>query len=388
MMSDNVRHNVVASQPSASPEREATPIPSRSSDVVEDAKEKDHPHFTTEIDEPVAPNDERRQMSILRIRLWIGFCFAFIVLAPVISIVMGYHLHSNDMVYPAEPKAEFPGRTISLEVVLVSADPKLGSITLDWSFLRELRSPCSIDNVDACTDVNLFFDANLLRASGEYSSQEDVASSGRPDRPVFVLNTRGIVERDIRAQKPTFRTQLSLFHPSDRHSSLLFYPFDTYTAEIVLFAEEVGTNATVGVEIGDARGVAIGFETRVAHIHRRISPPEVADSTIILSRSILVKLYGIISTIAVWIVTLILSLVMITSVFFGYKQRPEVLLIPVATLFAFTTLRQSMPGAPEGFGHMMGKARIIRSSHLFSNFHADLVGLVPCLALLAMTVGT
>ncbi|EAU87517.2 hypothetical protein CC1G_11189 [Coprinopsis cinerea okayama7 len=301
-MSDNVRHNVVASQPSASPEREATPIPSRSSDVVEDAKEKDHPHFTTEIDEPVAPNDERRQMSILRIRLWIGFCFAFIVLAPVISIVMGYHLHSNDMVYPAEPKAEFPGRTarISLEVVLVSADPKLGSITLDWSFLRELRSPCSIDNVDACTDVNLFFDA--------------------------------------------------------------------YTAEIVLFAEEVGTNATVGVEIGDARGVAIGFETRVAHIHRRISPPEVADSTIILSRSILVKLYGIISTIAVWIVTLILSLVMITSVFFGYKQRPEVLLIPVATLFAFTTLRQSMPGAPEGFGHMM-----------------DLVGLVPCLALLAMT---
>ena len=50
------------------------------------------------------------------------------------------------------------------------------------------------------------------------------------------------------------------------------------------------------------------------------------------------------------LITLILVLVMITTVFFGFKQRGEVLLVPVATLFAFTQLRQSMPGAPEGFG--------------------------------------
>jgi len=49
-------------------------------------------------------------------------------------------------------------------------------------------------------------------------------------------------------------------------------------------------------------------------------------------------------------ITIILLLVMITTVFFGFKQRGEVLLIPVATLFAFTQLRQTMPGAPEGFG--------------------------------------
>jgi hypothetical protein len=49
-------------------------------------------------------------------------------------------------------------------------------------------------------------------------------------------------------------------------------------------------------------------------------------------------------------ITIILLLVMITTVFFGFKQRGEVLLIPVATLFAFTQLRQTMPGAPDGFG--------------------------------------
>jgi len=51
-------------------------------------------------------------------------------------------------------------------------------------------------------------------------------------------------------------------------------------------------------------------------------------------------------------ITIILLLVMITTVFFGFKQRGEVLLIPVATLFAFTQLRQTMPGAPEGFGEL------------------------------------
>ena len=49
-------------------------------------------------------------------------------------------------------------------------------------------------------------------------------------------------------------------------------------------------------------------------------------------------------------ITIILLLVMITTVFFGFRQKGEVLVLPVATVFAFTQLRQSMPGAPDGFG--------------------------------------
>jgi hypothetical protein len=49
-------------------------------------------------------------------------------------------------------------------------------------------------------------------------------------------------------------------------------------------------------------------------------------------------------------ITLILLLVMITTVFFGFRQKGEVLVLPVITVFAFTQLRQSMPGAPSGFG--------------------------------------
>ncbi|TFK29100.1 hypothetical protein FA15DRAFT_700380, partial [Coprinopsis marcescibilis] len=234
-------------------------------------------------------------------------------------------------------------------------------------FIGERNSDCTEQNLDACTTVNLFFDTNYLRADGTFTPEDadnEIHSSDIPTKPIFRLNTRNIAARDIRGKTPTFRTTLALFSPGDHPSSLMNYPFDRYTSEIVMFAQEVDSNATVGTAIGKTQGIAIGFETRITHRDDIFIPPGLTEATITLTRSTLVVSYSIVATIAIWIVTIILALVMITSVFFGFKQRPEVLLVPVATLFAFTTLRQSMPGAPEGF---------------------DLCGLVPCLALLALT---
>ncbi|KAK0229645.1 hypothetical protein EDD85DRAFT_851152 [Armillaria nabsnona] len=62
---------------------------------------------------------------------------------------------------------------------------------------------------------------------------------------------------------------------------------------------------------------------------------------------------------------------MITAVVFGFRQRNEIVLIPVGTVFAFTQLRSSMPGAPEGFGDIL-----------------DFAGLLPCLVLLSISAVT
>ncbi len=53
-----------------------------------------------------------------------------------------------------------------------------------------------------------------------------------------------------------------------------------------------------------------------------------------------------------WIgmVTLMICLIMITTVVFGYRQPNEIVVVPIGTLFAFTRLRSTMSGAPEGFG--------------------------------------
>lgn len=113
----------------------------------------------------------------------------------------------------------------------------------------------------------------------------------------------------------------------------------------------------------------------------------------------------------VGMITLTLLLVMVTSVFFGFRQKGEILVVPVATLFAFTQLRTSMPGAPDGFGErpcwsrgtvriqlrfsLLGDilGEILHSAHskadgswLLTAQFADFVGLLPCLAILSLSV--
>jgi len=98
-------------------------------------------------------------------------------------------------------------------------------------------------------------------------------------------------------------------------------------------------------------------------------PPGMVDVVVTLKRGNLVKGFSLVVVLAICeyrtvlgsllartftcksgLITLILLLVMLTCVFFGFRQKGEVLVVPVATLFAFTQLRQSMPGAPAGFG--------------------------------------
>ncbi|KAK0429983.1 hypothetical protein EV421DRAFT_1913585 [Armillaria borealis] len=59
---------------------------------------------------------------------------------------------------------------------------------------------------------------------------------------------------------------------------------------------------------------------------------------------------------------------MIATVVFGFRQRNEIVVAPIGTVFAFTQLRSSMPGAPEGFGDIL-----------------DFIGLLPCLTLLSIS---
>ncbi len=52
---------------------------------------------------------------------------------------------------------------------------------------------------------------------------------------------------------------------------------------------------------------------------------------------------------------------MIMTVGFGFQQRNEIVVVPVGTVFAFTQLRASMPGAPDGFGMLFSLGSIARS---------------------------
>ncbi|KAJ7575899.1 hypothetical protein C8J56DRAFT_405531 [Mycena floridula] len=319
-------------------------------------------------DEKKAMDEEKKASQRRRLRLWMFFCLTALIFSPIVSILIGLNFHARDFYdNDKESRVVYSGRTIVLEVVLISADPKLGTLTLDWTMMGEANSLCSrtTPTPTNCSNINLFFDNNLLRSD---QGSGDIMSSNRPSSPIFVFNATAFAVTDIIANTPTFRTQLSLFSPSNVPSSLIYYPFDRYNAEILVFAQDADNNNTIGVSLGRTRGIAVGFKTSAVTRPNVNIPPGVLDIIVNLERGNLVKIYSIVVTIAVWLVTLILLLVMITSVFFGFRQKGEVLVVPVATLFAFTALRQSVPGAPEGFGDIV-----------------DFVGLLPCLAILSVS---
>jgi hypothetical protein len=76
--------------------------------------------------------------------------------------------------------------------------------------------------------VLTFCASNLLRPEGTFSTQEAIMTSNRSERPLFVFNAAGFATKDIRAQRPIFRTQLALFSEGAHPSSLLYYPFDRF----------------------------------------------------------------------------------------------------------------------------------------------------------------
>jgi len=51
--------------------------------------------------------------------------------------------------------------------------------------------------------------------------------------------------------------------------------------------------------------------------------------------------------ITIWLTTMILASVAVASIVFGYQFAIEVLLVPVAALFAFPQLRTTLPGLPD-----------------------------------------
>jgi len=240
---------------------------------------------------------------------------------------------------------------------------------LDWFIIND--TACNGVNMSICTEVDIFFDTNLLRLDD--TSNSTTPSNGLPTDPIF--HWIPSAQSDHRANIPAFRTTIALFSRDRTASTLQAYPFDVYSAQIFVFAQVSGTNDSVKVIKAMTQGIAVGFTATAEHHDDDEGSSTIGfiDDGIILRRNALVKAYALVIVIGVWFITL-LFLVSTISLTFGYEQPKEVLVIPVATMFTISSLRGTMPGAPSGFGAVI-----------------DYVGLLPCLAIIvisaAVTIG-
>ncbi|PBK68425.1 hypothetical protein ARMSODRAFT_975832 [Armillaria solidipes] len=270
----------------------------------------------------------------------------FVFIVPTACIMLAVMLRPGGEISYIRDKSEGLNRTKTMLV--------------EWSIDRDT---CDAGN---CTEVNIFF--------------------GKPTDPIIMWNATnwnlgpdGFISQGY---DPTFRTELiiSLVNHETRHAldhshaSLLYYPFDRYNSEIFACAQDASTNESVSLVLNSAAGLIVGLKIATEMVGEDITYREdlgpanqVIDVIVTLQRSILIIGYCLIITFTFWLVTLMICLLMIATIVFGFRQRNEIVVVPIGTVFAFTQLRSSMPGAPEG---------------------SDLAGLLPCLILLSISAVT
>ncbi|KAK0463937.1 uncharacterized protein EV420DRAFT_1638857 [Desarmillaria tabescens] len=240
-------------------------------------------------------------------------------------------------------------------------------MVLDWTVVGD---SCDSESSE-CTGVNIYFDTNLLHSD---ASTNGASGNNRPVDPIFVWNVTAY--DDFLSNIPTFQTELAVFPPYDwtkhsvRHtrSSQVYYPFDRYLAEIFGFAEDASTNDTVSLSLNSASGLAVGLKisTEVDGSSSQDGDPEVIDVVVTLQRGTLVIWYCLVITITFWFITLMICLVMIMTVGFGFQQRNEI----VTDLVIYWVLN----------------VRYSVGSQLTPD--TDFVGVLPCLVLLSISAVT
>ncbi|KAK0430965.1 hypothetical protein EV421DRAFT_2041515 [Armillaria borealis] len=313
-------------------------------------------------------------------KIWRCFFFslAFVIVVPVLCIVLGKTLHPAEFAYIDLDSNDDVPRNIYLHADLTSADLKQGTMVIDWSIIWDTCDSTSTN----CTSVNIYFNANLLQHSDTNSSEP--SDNNRPTVPTFIWNVTADDQDYYLSNSPKFQTELFVFPQHKygaihevRHtySSDVYYPFDRYYAEVLAFAEDSITNESVPLVLDSTAGLVEGLKISADVVNpsalAQAGLPQLIGIAVTLERGTLIKIYCIVITVIFWLITIMICLVMIMTVGFGFQQRNEIVVVPVGTVFAFTQLRSTMPGAPDGFGDIL-----------------DFVGVLPCLVLLSISAVT
>ncbi|KAK0477866.1 hypothetical protein IW261DRAFT_1632060, partial [Armillaria novae-zelandiae] len=232
-------------------------------------------------------------------------------------------------------------------------------MVVEWGIMRDT---CDY----GCPEVNIFFDTNL--SPSDDKRDHGYPSNNRPTEPIFVWNATGttssnVSSYDVLRNAPRFTTHFIIYPVCEdfqkslliRHATRAYYPFDWYWSGVTAFAQETFTNKSVALALSSAfRFVGTSFsnlaittgvqEADPAHLGDAGIKEEIIFAYVILKRRL---------------ITLMICLITVATVIFGFRQRNEIAVVPIGTLFAFTQLRSTMPGAHEGFGDILGASSFI-----------------------------
>ncbi|KAJ7073838.1 hypothetical protein C8F01DRAFT_1271747 [Mycena amicta] len=291
--------------------------------------------------------------------------FIISIVLTILVVGLSFGITQSLILGDVNDQVDLTGSTnqqISLIGNFQDVDATARTMTVDWYPLPFL---CSSPEMV----VNIFVDPNLLVAS---NNGKGTASDDPPATPIFQLNTTEYCFGTDHSSFPVFRTTAKLagintFGSSRLQSrSLQAYPFDVYFSQISMFASLASTNESVGIFLEKSFGIPINFDLTLDKTASANTPDGFLLSFKIKRSGAVIGLVILILA-ANWLVTIAFLWITVAAFMWDSEIVKEMFVLPIGALFAFTSVRANLPGAPAGFGAIV-----------------DYYGILPNLALMTL----
>ncbi|KAF4622263.1 hypothetical protein D9613_009525 [Agrocybe pediades] len=259
---------------------------------------------------------------------------------------------------------------VELTAEIVAVDPLARTLTMNW--YPTLTDFNCTPSMPITNTMDIFMPIELF-SNGDSSTSLDTN-----DKLVYRFNLTKLcggvtffpsfstVTNIMSSKKINPQRQVS------QRATLQSYPFDVYLAQLVMYSRNISESESSGkpVRITDSFGIAVNFEASL--LDRLIVGGQSGTSeqllvTLQIQRSIMTKIFVVVRRKGIMLTELqflstgitavaFLTICAATIVYRSASIYSEMFVVPIGTLFAFTSIRANLPGAPSGFGTTIGES--------------------------------
>ncbi|KAF8875340.1 hypothetical protein CPB84DRAFT_1796607 [Gymnopilus junonius] len=240
---------------------------------------------------------------------------------------------------------------VTLIAEAIAVDPVARTVVMNW-YPAYPQISCNQSIPPVVIDIYVSF---LLLDTSSPSW-----SSNLQDQPVHRINTTETCFGLI-SPLSSFRTvtklvaskEYAVFPSLSQQSTFQSYPFDVYLAPFLFYTRNLQTNVVLAPSVTNAFGVAVNFEISLDG-NAILDQNEIANNLqfyLRIERSKGTKAFVVLVAIINWLTaTAFLTICAATIVYRPPRIYGEMFVVPVGALFAFSSIRSNLPGAPTGFG--------------------------------------
>jgi hypothetical protein len=242
---------------------------------------------------------------------------------------------------------------VTLIAEAISVDPMSRTVTMDWYPSFTSYIDCSgnwFPSYDIQTDPTL-----LDNTSPTFHNVPPYPALSRLNRTEECIGTTFGMPTSFRTVTKLVSSDVNDAR-SPVHKNLQGYPFDIYVAPFIFYVRNIDTGDIVAPNVTKSFGVVVNFQMSLSMslvVSNRFGDERLYFE-LRIERSRAIKVYTIMVAITNWLIATAFLIICASTLVYDVPHiYSEMFVVPVGALFAFTSVRVNLPGAPPGFGTTM-----------------------------------